>query len=284
MSLFGESLSGKRQTTVFFRNDDVGLFCPNGVSSELVEITDLFIQETVPISHGVVPKSINSEAIEWLKSEKAKHPELIGIDQHGYAHANHGRGEFFLNRSAIQQQKDIQAGLDLMIRYFGEAFSWCFSPPGNRYDRRTKMICDKLGFRIFSGAVSPKPLARGFFVLGRMLNRNLLFGKHISYHRNKQYGQRGFSISELSVGIGLVGDYRRRLIRPLDALLKRFEACERHYDVVGINLHHWVFDSPEKIALVQEYIQNLKKRPNVVLMKLEDIASEISAQKKVNNR
>lgn len=260
---------------IFFRNDDVGLFSERGVSSELVDITRLFREEGLPISHGVVPACVNEITVEWLRQMKAQRPNLLGIDQHGYAHNDHGRGEFFTNRTYAEQDKDLREGLKLMVKYFEDDFSYAFTPPGNRYDHNTKRICDRLGFRVLSSAVSPKLHARFLFRIGRLINRNVLLGKHIAYHTKTRYDQRGFSIIELSVGVGLVEDYRKRKVKPVSALIERYRQCEKYYDIIGVNLHHWVFDTPEKIDIVAAFIRQLKAMPHISFRLMEDIAKEL---------
>jgi hypothetical protein len=49
---------------LFFRNDDVGLFSNEPVSSELINMTNVFIEENIPLSHGVVPAEVNKDTIE----------------------------------------------------------------------------------------------------------------------------------------------------------------------------------------------------------------------------
>ncbi len=256
---------------VFFRNDDVGLFSNELVSSELINMTNVFIEEKIPVSHGVVPAEVNKDTIEWLKGIKAKHPTMIGIDQHGYKHVKHDRGEFGGNRSYSEQRSDIATGMDLMNKYFGPDFSNCFSAPWVSYNRDTKRICDELGFKVFSGGVSPKFYARNFNIIGRSLNLNVMGKKEVSFHKANGFLQAGFNILEISASVDLIQDYRLKTLKPLDVVRTRFNNCKKHFRVIGFLLHQWVFDIDEKISNLKRLLIELKKDSDLSFGLIEDI-------------
>jgi thymidylate kinase len=259
---------------VFFRNDDVGLFSSEPVSSELIRLTRLFVQENVPISHSVVPAAVNDETVKWLLDMKSRYPDLICIDQHGYAHVSFGAGEFGGDRSYADQKGDIAAGLGLMENYFGSAFSRCFSVPKIRYNFYTKRVCDELGFKVFSGGVSPRLHARVFNALGRIMNLNVLGPKEVSYHKRTDFSQQGFNIAEISVSVDVVNDYKTKKVRSIDAILHRYNQCEKYFDVIGIMTHHWVFDSEDKISVLRELLRVLKGNSSVKFWLLEQVLDE----------
>lgn len=259
------------QKVIFFRNDDVGLFSNYPISLELINLTNIFIEENVPISHGVVPAVINKQTVNWLKEMKSRYPHLIGIDQHGYQHLNHGCGEFGGCRDYKRQKEDISAGLELMKEYFGEDFSYCFTIPWTKYTRDTKKICAELGFRVFSGAVSPKLHARVFNKVGQFLNLNVMLGKPVSYHKRRDFNQRGFTILELSVGIDVLQNYKLKQIKPYDTIKIRYRKCKRYYDVIGFCLHYWAFDSCEKLDIIRRLLRELKSDTQVSFKLIEEI-------------
>ena len=53
---------------IFFRNDDVR----DKLDQSLVSITELFIDNRVPISHAVEPANVSDEVIKWLIEMKKK--------------------------------------------------------------------------------------------------------------------------------------------------------------------------------------------------------------------
>ena len=88
------------KTYVYFRNDDV-----NSLDRELIEITDFFLSQDIPIIHAVEPANVNMDTIDWLNDVKDKKPELIEIMQHGYDHKKRSIGEFGGNRAYNDQLK-----------------------------------------------------------------------------------------------------------------------------------------------------------------------------------
>lgn len=248
---------------VFFRNDDVGLYSRETVARELVNLTNLFFANDIPICHAVVPKAINIETVQWLRRVKLSHPDLISIGQHGFGHIHHGKGEFDRKRTYQQQKKDIEKGLQLMKDYFSSDFSYWFAPPWVKYNRHTKEICDKLGFKIFSGGVSPRLYARVFNAMGRSLNLNVLGFKEVSYHNAKHFSQQNFDIEEVSVSIDVLQSYRHKQIKTLGIILKRFGHCRKYYDVIGFMLHHWAFDKEEKLEIIRGLLHHLKNDASI---------------------
>ena len=270
-SIMGKPIIGKK--TVFFRNDDVGLHSGQDVPTELAAVTNIFAEEGVPICHAVVPGAVNWKTVEWLLGMKSRHPGIISIGQHGYRHiknSGNGSGEF-AGRSYGDQRRDIETGHGIMREYFGKALSPWFAPPWIRYDGNTKKICDSLGFEVFSGGLSPKLRARAFNALGRVLNLNRLGPKEVSYHRRRNFTQRGFRVREISVSVDVVEDYGMRRVKPLFSILRRFRQCRMHYDVIGVMLHHWVFDSRDKLRAMRDLLQEIKADPGIGFLLLEDI-------------
>lgn len=249
----------------------MGMYSNEPVSSALINMTNVFIEENIPISLGVVPAVVNRETVEWLREMKAKHPTLIGIDQHGFRHVKHDRGEFAGKRGYLEQKKDISTGMELMTDYFGPDFSGCFSVPWNRYNRDTKRICDELGFKVFSSGVSPRFHARVFNGIGRLVNLNVMGKKEVSYHQANAFSQRGFNILEISASVDLIQDYRLKTLKPLDIVQSRFDLCRKHFGAIGIMLHQWVFDFDENISTLKRLLIELKKYPNLSFGLVEDI-------------
>jgi len=244
---------------IFFRNDDVGMHSPtNTVANDLINLTEFFIENNVPICHSVVPKLVNKKTVKWLQHIKQKTPDLLSIGQHGYLHQKYVRGEFGGGRSYDDQFNDILHGKLLMDELFKGSFSLWFAPPWVQYDKNTKLICEKLGFQIFSGGVSPKFEAIAFNRIGNILNYNVFLNKEVSYHRKSNYIQKGFQIQEVSVSIDVVKNYNTKELKPCYEIIDRFEKSIKKYNTVGFMLHQWIFDSNEKIELLNQIIDYIK--------------------------
>lgn len=263
-----------KQKVVFFRNDDVGIHSTEPIATELIDLTNLFIDRGIPICHSVVPARVTKETVSWLREMKNLHPRLISIGQHGFKHVKHDRGEFGGKRSYHEQRPEITEGLAMMKKFFGADFNRWFAAPWVAYNRHTKEICDELGFKIFSGGVSPRLYARIFNAAGRILNVNNISRKEVSYHRRNNFYQKGFNIREVSVSVDMVSDFTSRRVKPLGSIFDRFKSSKKYFDVIGILLHHWVFNTQEKIDFVKGLLTELQKDPNISFCLIENIKTQ----------
>lgn len=260
---------------VFFRNDDVGIYSQEPLDRELINLTNLFVDMGIPICHAVVPDAVTKETVTWIRDIKNFYPSLISIGQHGFKHVKNHKGEFGGRRSYKKQKADINNGFEQMRQYFGPDFSYWFAAPWVVYNRHTKKICDALGFKIFSGGVSPRLYAQIFNAVGRILNVNTMGRKDVSYHRKNSFYQKGFNIHEVSVSVDVISDFTARLVKPLDSIFERFQSSKKYFNVIGILLHHWVFNTQEKLNIIKSLLTELQKDPNISFSLIENIEDEI---------
>ena len=75
------------ESIVVFRNDDI-----TGASKSFLEVNDVFVDNDVPVTHGVIPKSFN-ESNEDLEAEcqklqelKSENPGVVHFSVHGWNH------------------------------------------------------------------------------------------------------------------------------------------------------------------------------------------------------
>ena len=102
---------------VYFRNDDV-----NTLEKELIDITNIFINNSIPIIHAVEPANVTEEAVDYLVRIKERNPEIIEIMQHGFDHICRDQGEFGGKRPYDDQLKDLSKGKEIMESRFGKHF------------------------------------------------------------------------------------------------------------------------------------------------------------------
>lgn len=138
-----------RRIPVFFRDDDAAEDRP-----ALRRLLTLFESKRVPINLEVIPGLLTDDGTRMLREAVARHPELIGINQHGWCHENHettGRKcEFGPSRDYERQMEDIRTGRRLLEERFGSAFFPVFTPPWNRCTETTHRVLIELGFRAIS--------------------------------------------------------------------------------------------------------------------------------------
>jgi hypothetical protein len=138
-----------RPVTVFFRDDDAG-WDDDG----LFALLDRFEHHALPVDLAAIPTWMTAGLARELTRRATRAPGLLGIHQHGYAHANHElegrRCEFGAQRSRGEQLGDIDDGRRILRRWLGELAAPIFTPPWNRCNADTGACLAELGFAAIS--------------------------------------------------------------------------------------------------------------------------------------
>lgn len=259
-----------------FRNDDVR----DKLDESLIQITDLFIKYNIPITHAVEPANATPEVIQWLLDTKKKHPTIIEIIQHGFAHKLNyqkviggklRKGEFGGDRTYEEQFSEIREGKELMDKYFGDQWFPIFTfPYGARNQEAVKAVSDA-GFIAVNGGVSPNKKQQMFYKVGRILKKEYLFKRKVSWNLKYKPNTKLFQID---LGISIIKKYHDEGtncdMNTLDAL----KAKTNNYLTlpnVGVILHHRYHNTDDRIKLVDDYLQWIKTIDGVTFSKQEDI-------------
>jgi hypothetical protein len=251
-------MSGTSETLVFFRNDDV-----NRMEPGLAEVTQLFMEQGVPIAHAVEPANLSAEVRDWLLARRHRGVEIV---QHGFAHTKHDLGEFGGTRSASAQRDDLTAGLRIMRESFGDAFFPAMSFPFGHYNENTVPILDELGYLVLSSHVRHQFNRRVFYLIGRNLHRGRWLGRHVSHHLAR-YPRTG--VFEISVAISPISRYLHDSgataceFYGIEELRHMFRTCRRQSSVVGIVLHHRFHAGPGGLDRLTELLTMLRGEPGV---------------------
>lgn len=241
---------------IFLRNDDVR----DSLDKELVQMTNLCIKYDVPISHAVEPANITQEVIDWLLEVKKQYPQLVEIIQHGYDHNRKHpelKMEFGGNRTYADQLSSIYKGKELMDTFFGDQWDPVFTFPYGTYNKDTLRAIDKLGYRAISSKInfSPRNLIKN--KLGKLLNRDFLFDKKISYHsQNRNH----FGFKELSVSANLIHKYldsNHAVHYSKTDILEQIRQSGQFTKNIGILFHHRFHC--DQINMIEELIVHLKE-------------------------
>ena len=134
----------------FIRIDDV---CEKDqILSKILKFTT---GNSIPVNLQVIPKLLKEELAVFLKKIKNRYPDLISINQHGYAHKNRNpdkwpKYEFGSSISYKTQKTDIAQGSAILSTYFGKQFTKIFSHPFHGYDVNTLKALNKLDFNLIS--------------------------------------------------------------------------------------------------------------------------------------
>lgn len=264
-----------RETTVFFRDDDVGAW------TELLRFhVELMIEYTVPCHYLVVPAYLDDACARALRDLKQRAPALVHFNQHGSTHEQQVGGEivyseFAGGRPYADQRADIEKGRDQLAGRLGEAFEGdVFTPPCHKYDEATLEALRDLGFDTLSAGIRVDPVSRLYYGIGRALRRVDWLGKRVSYHCGVVPRT---GLNEVSATIDShedVDGQGARVDKTADQLWAEFEDARRHLDVVGIMNHHQACETPEKQAALRTFVARLAADPSVRFADLLDLAPE----------
>ena len=262
----------QRDTRVFFRNDDVHRPQPG-----LAEVTGVFRERGLPIVHAIEPANLAPETTAWLLAQP---PGTVEIIQHGYAHVVHDRGEFGGARSAADQRRDLERGLGVMSTAFGERFFPAMSFPFGLYNDHSPRILDDLGYRVLTSHFRPEPSRQVFYALGRLLGRGRWRDRHVSHHLRRYPGTR---LLEISVSISPIAQYfgpeggTECRFHDQETLRAMFRRCRRVTPVVGVVLHHRYHGTPDRLGVLEEFVDWILARPDVTVTGLAAVHRSLAA-------
>lgn len=269
----GNRDNGMSKTLVFFRNDDV-----NRIEPGLREMTELFVERGIPVSHAVEPANLTDPTRDWLLGFR---PEQVEIVQHGFAHTRHDRGEFGGARSAAEQRRDLEVGLTILREAFGDRFFPAMSFPFGSYNEATIPLLDELGYPVLSSHRRHQFSRQVFYLLGRVLGRGRWLGRHVSHHLRTYPGTK---VLEVSVTISPIRSYLKTPsgtdceFHPLDGLKAMFRACRRQSPVVGVVLHHRYHRDEERLEPLAGFLDWLQARPDLEFTDLRGVHARFAAR------
>jgi len=142
------------RSIVIFRNDDIQ---PNYRADVMRDVDQVFIDEDVPVTQGVIPARSDGELCQYLQQQQRAHPETFEYALHGYTHERRTEfngGSEFGGLPPDRQAALIRAGTAAMRDCVDET-PMTFVPPFNTYDNATaRALADE-------GVQPPSPVAAG---------------------------------------------------------------------------------------------------------------------------
>lgn len=263
----------KRETRVFFRDDDVGEF-----SDPLRATMDLLLTRGIPCHYQVVPDFLDASSAGELRRCQEQYPDLIFFNQHGLRHSQELDGnlvhsEFDGGRPYEDQLRDIGQGRDMLEQSLSESFSSrIFTPPCHKYDLQTLRVLGDLGFEMLSASVRSDWPSRAYYAVGRRIGRIGLMGKRVSYHRRRTPDPR---VSEVSIAIDVHEDRTASGVlveKTAQSLWEEFARHRDRLDGIGVMLHHQACDSQTKLTALEDFVQRLHADPSVRFVNMHELA------------
>jgi hypothetical protein len=267
----------KRRTQVFFRDDDVG-----ANSESLHAVVELLIAEGVPCNYQIVPALLERETADYLREHRARHPDLVALNQHGHRHKRVSSidnwAEFGGGSSYTDQHAEIAAGRQILAAALeGDFGSDVFTPPCHKFDAATLRALRDVGVRVLSAGVRTRGVVRLHYALGRALGSAFLFGVKVSHHGRPLPGT---GLVELSAAIDVDEDLDRNEVpieKSVDCLTREFERARAQYPIVGVMLHHARYTQTRKLDTLRQFVLKLKADSSLEFRTLESLAAAIPA-------
>jgi hypothetical protein len=133
----------------FLRDDDGGWD-----DARLFALLDTTEHVGVPIDVAMIPCATSAALAASLGARINAAPSLLGVHQHGFAHANHEtverKCEFGSARSLLAQRDDLVAGRERLRELFCARLDPIFTPPWNRCSAGTPALLAALGYAALS--------------------------------------------------------------------------------------------------------------------------------------
>ena len=162
-----------------------------------------------------------------------------------------------------EQLKEIKKGKELMNQYFGEDWVSLFTFPFGGKNMAAINAVNDCGYRIMNDHHKLDKNHQLFYFLGRLLRRNFLLERPVSYNLEKRPNTNLFNINiNISLIKKYINDETDCIMYSLDEL-KELTMMYIHEKTIGIVLHHRYHNSTEKMQLVSDYIKWLKSLDNM---------------------
>ena len=242
----------------FFRNDDIR----DSLDEALLKIQDLFIARSVPMIHAVEPANVTPEVVNWLLAMRRQHPELFAVMQHGYDHTIKNKlkkGEFGGQRGYDEQYEDISKGKELMNRHFGNEWFEAFNFPYAPYNPAAIRALEKVGYKVLNSHYNCEWKRRILYAIGHLLNKGMLFGKHVSWNLQRYPGT---SMHEISMNITFIKKYHDENTAcdffSYEELCGKIDKYLGTPYPIGLLLHHRYHVTQSSINLIEKVFDYLE--------------------------
>ncbi|MFB1063824.1 DUF2334 domain-containing protein [Natrinema sp. H-ect4] len=236
------------RSIVIFRNDDIQ---PNYRADVMRDVDQVFIDEGVPVTQGVIPARSDGELCQYLQQQQRAHPETFEYALHGYTHERRTEfngGSEFGGLPPDRQAALIRAGTAAMRDCVDET-PMTFVPPFNTYDNATARALADEGYTAVSGG--------GWFT-AEYYNETDPFTANGTVHvPNTNSFVRNWTTNEFYSQSSLEG---------------QFDDAYRNGDLYVQMLHYQAFTSDAELETLRGLIGHMKSRDDVAFMTVGEFA------------
>ncbi|SEH16619.1 hypothetical protein SAMN04487967_2744 [Natronorubrum sediminis] len=254
------------ETIVIFRNDDIQ---PWYNQEEMRAVDQVFIDEEVPVTLGIIPKVAGENAItdddetcSYLRSLESEYPDQFEMAIHGYTHEEQTdfyNGSEFGNVSITTQHEWLVAGEEIMHDCVDRP-SQTFIPPMNTYDDNTVEVLVEEGYPIVSG---------GEWFTSAYYKEEAPFVKDGITHVPETQAFEDWSNAD--------NDSDEVPFHDLETLTDSFdEAVEDNEPYVQM-LHYQYFTSEDQLEMLRSLIEHMNATDDVTFMTLEQFGDGLES-------
>lgn len=254
---------------IFFRNDDVR----NKLDDSLIRITNIFIENNIPITHAVEPANVTPAVVKWLIKTKEEFPNYIDIMQHGYDHINKinnpkRKGEFGGKRGYQEQFNDISKGKQLMDKYFGDLWLPVLNFPHGTYNYDAMRALNDVGFLIINSSFNQHWTRQLFYFVAHILRRNFFLGYRVPYNLRKRPKMNLFEIDN---SVSFIKKYYSLTDCDFYSLEELINITNNYikFKVVGVLFHHRYHKNEHHFSLIENYLNWVNENDFEILSMLD---------------
>lgn len=237
---------GTYGTIVVYRNDDVQ---SNFKPAALRDVTELFVEEGVPITHGVFGDTPPTASVcQYLHRLNENHPRQFEFSLHGYNHRNTLSKEDNDTRYQLSefaglpyrtQRQRIRKGTENVTRCTGERPT-TFVPPYDTYDNATIRALDANGYRTISGATWFYDRNDSLFTYEDIV--------HVGYLSGSDSVQLYYNYTASSGAHSLA------------AMKRSFDRAYRNHSLFLFTIHHQHFTAEKDLERLRTFVEYQKSK------------------------
>ncbi|MFU8866910.1 DUF2334 domain-containing protein [Natronococcus sp.] len=250
---------------VIFRNDDIQ---PWYNQEELRAVDDVFIEQEVPVTLGIIPDTNGSGALtddpelcDYLRSLEADHSDQFEMAIHGTTHEPvtdfYGASEFG-GLSEAEQRERLAEG-EALLADCVDSPSSTFVPPMNTYDTTTVEVLAESNYTAVSGG-------QWFTDQYYETDNGTYFGAGGLTHVPETQSFEDWSAYEEAGG-----DDDDVPFHDLETLTDSFDASHERNGVHVVMIHYQYFTTDERLEKLESLIEHMKGE-NVGFLTIEQFA------------
>lgn len=242
------------QSIVIFRDDDIQ---PWFAFDHLVEVNNIFTEEAVPVTLGVIPFAGNHTLtedptlVDYLKNLKTIHPNFFEIALHGYNHqllSDFYGGSEFGDLEYPTQLGRIYLGKELLKETL-DVDPVTFIPPFDTYDNNTARALKELDLKVVSGGA---------------------WFTELYYNRTNPFIMQ--EVLHVPASQAFIKNWKNHTFYTLNFLKTRFDEFYEKRLIYLQTIHFFTFTSQEKLDQLEAFINFIKNHEKVKFMTIRGFA------------